>query len=55
MRVLQLKTKAETIALGKCDAVSEHPAFPAVHMEWDSNERSQIRNSAEQKVLLQPG
>lgn len=32
--MLQLKTKAETIALGKCDVLSERPAFPAVHMEW---------------------
>lgn len=27
LRMLQLKTKAETIAFGKCDVVSEHSAF----------------------------
>lgn len=45
--MLQLKTKAETVALGKCNVVTKHPALQAVHMEWDSNERSQIRDNTE--------
>lgn len=53
--MLQLKTKAETIALGKYDVVTDHPVLQAVHMEWDSNQRSQIRDNTEQKVLHRLG
>lgn len=51
--LLQLKPKAETKALGKCAVVTKHRTLQeAVHMKWDSNERSQIRDNAEHGVLL---
>lgn len=50
MRTLQLKIKAETIALGKCDVVTAHPALQTVHAEWDSNERSKIGDNTKQSM-----